>query len=406
MAQELTSNSSESERIVIAGAGPVGLFCAALLVEAGYAVTVLEQNSRLSEDMRASTFHPATLDLLDQVRLAKSLVESGTRARTWQYLIHGSDQRAVFDLDVISDVTRFPFRLQCEQFRLTRLIEQTYRDNPLFELLLEHELSSVQVMGRQVHVTVNSPTDEKRLASPWLIAADGGKSTVRRLFGLPFTGSVFPKTSITLVLKHPFEKDQPELLDVNYVWTERAHYSLMRIRDLWRFSYSPDQDQTVEEALSEPVAQATLQSVFPADHLYELLQRNYYTLHQRCLESFRTGRVLFAGDSAHLNSPSGGMGMNSGLHDAQCLIEHLVPVLGGESDKLLDRYSRRRRTIAIEEVQRLSAQNYRRHRETDPTRRREIWQDLQDTVNNRERMRAFLLDASMISARKREQEIA
>lgn len=136
-----------------------------------------------------------------------------------------------------------------------------------------------------------------------------------------------------------------------------------------------------------------------------LLQRNYYTLQQRCLDSFRVGHVLFAGDSAHLNSPAGGMGMNSGIHDANCLVEHLIPVLQGEDDKLLDRYSRRRRSIALEEVQRLSARNYRRHRETDPQKRARIWQKLQDTVNDVENMREFLLDSSMIRSLQREKEI-
>ena len=159
------------------------------------------------------------------------------------------------------------------------------------------------------------------------------------------------------------------------------------------------------QALSEPVAQANLASVFPGLGPFELLQRNHYTLHQRCLESFRVGRILFAGDSAHLNSPAGGMGMNSGLHDAACLIEHLLPVLEGHSDDLLDRYDRRRRTIALEEVQRLSARNYRKHRETDPEKRKLIWREFKAITGDRERMREFLLNSSMIRSRQREAEI-
>jgi 3-(3-hydroxy-phenyl)propionate hydroxylase len=197
----------------------------------------------------------------------------------------------------------------------------------------------------------------------------------------------------------------PGLLGVSYVWTESAHYSLMQIRDLWRFSYSPDQSQTVEEALSEPVAQAHLATVFPGLGPFQLLQRNHYTLHQRCLESCRGGRVLFAGDSAHLNSPAGGMGMNSGLHDAACLAEHLVPVLEGAGERLLNRYDRRRRTIALEEVQRLSASNYKRHRETDPDKRKLIWREFKEITHDREKMREFLLNSSMIRSRQREQEI-
>ena len=245
----------------------------------------------------------------------------------------------------------------------------------------------------------------QRLHTPWLIAADGGKSTTRKLLGLPFEGSVFPKTSITLVLDYPFQNEVAGLLPVNYVWTDSAHYSLMQVRNLWRFTYSPQQDQSVEEALSEPVAQAHLQTVFPKPEPYTILQANYYTLHERCLESFRVGRTLFVGDAAHINNPLGGMGMNSGLHDARCLAEHLLPVLAGGPDALLDRYDRRRRTIAREEVQRLSARNYRRHRETDPVKRRAIWEELKATVADRQRMRDFLLDSSMIASRQRELEI-
>jgi 2-polyprenyl-6-methoxyphenol hydroxylase-like FAD-dependent oxidoreductase len=400
------STQEKSDPIVIAGAGPVGLFSACLLVNLGYQVIVLESETTLSEDMRASTFHPATLELLDPLGLADPLVEAGTPADRWQYMIHGTQERAVFDLSVISDFTRFPYRLQCEQFRLTRLIKSVLQDHPLFDLRFEHELVNLSDQGESVTATVKGPDGLMQIQTPWLIAADGGKSTARKSLALDFEGSVFPKTSITLVLDYPFQDHVPDLLDVNYVWTSEAHYSLMRIRDLWRFSYSPDQDQTVEEALSAPVAQAHLQSVFPRSQDYALLQRNYYTLSQRCLESFRVGRVLFAGDSAHLNSPSGGMGMNSGLHDAQCLVDHLHPVLQGENDELLDRYDRRRRTIATDEVQRLSAKNYRLHRETDPVKREEIWQGLQATVNDTEKMRSFLLDASLIRSRQRELEIS
>jgi 3-(3-hydroxy-phenyl)propionate hydroxylase len=146
--------------------------------------------------------------------------------------------------------------------------------------------------------------------------------------------------------------------------------------------------------------------VFPREQPYRIQQLNHYTLQQRCLEHFRVGRVLFCGDSAHLNSPAGGMGMNSGVHDAACLVEHLLPVLAGKAgDDQLDRYDRRRRTIALEEVQRLSARNYRWQRETDPERRDAIWAELAATASDRERLRDFLLDSSMIRSREREREI-
>jgi 3-(3-hydroxy-phenyl)propionate hydroxylase len=400
-----SKHPGSGEPILIAGAGPVGLFCALLLTQAGYRVVLLEKNAALAKDMRASTFHPATLDLFDPHGLAAALLARGSTAARWQYMIHGTQERAVFDLDVIGDLTAHPYRLQCEQFHFTELALAKLEDDPLFEMRFEHEVVRLQDQGTSVRIEAMSPAGLRSFTTPWLIAADGGKSTVRKQMELAFEGSVFPKTSITLVLDYPFQNDLPELLGVNYVWTDSGHYSLMQIRDLWRFSYSPDQDQSVEEALSEPVAQSHVQAVFPRREPYTLLQRNYYTLQQRSLDAFRVGRVLFAGDSAHLNSPAGGMGMNGGLHDAQCLAEHLLPVLDGEDDTLLDRYSRKRRTIALEEVQRLSARNYRRHRETDPQRRARIWRKLQKTVSDRESMRDFLLDSSMIRSRQREREI-
>jgi 3-(3-hydroxy-phenyl)propionate hydroxylase len=99
------------------------------------------------------------------------------------------------------------------------------------------------------------------------------------------------------------------------------------------------------------------------------------------------------------------MGMNSGIHDARSLADHLVPVLEGEDAALLKRYDRRRRTIALEEVQRLSAQNYARHRETQADKRQVIWQELQDTVSDPVKHRDYLLDAAMIRSREREQTI-
>lgn len=388
--------------IVIAGAGPVGLTAAALLVRAGQPVIVLDRNSGLGRDLRASTFHPATLDLLQPLGLAEPLIECGSIAHSWQYMIHGTKRHAVFDLGVIADRTDHPYRLQCEQFHLTGLLLDWLEASPLFEIRFNHELLNAYQDDRGVDIEVRVPGGEAELRADWLIAADGGSSATRESLGLPFEGSVFSKTAITLVLDHPFEEHVTGLLGVNYVWTYDAHYSLMQIRNLWRFAYSPDPGQSIEESLSEPVAQAHLQRLFPLDRPYVLLQRKHYTLHQRCLDSFRHGRILFAGDSAHLNSPAGGMGMNSGIHDAFSLVEHLLPVLQGGDEALLDRYSRRRRTIALDEVQRLSARNYRWHRETDPARRESIWAELRGIVEDPGRLREFLLETSMIRSRERE----
>jgi 3-(3-hydroxy-phenyl)propionate hydroxylase len=392
-------------QVTIIGAGPSGLTLAWWLVEQGISVTVLERETAIPRDMRASTFHPATLDLLTESGLAAALIERGTVVPQWQYLIHESGERAVFDMSHLSEVTAYPFRLQCEQFQLTELLAEKLAKQSLCDLRLGATLQSVIPGESQVTVQYQSAGEDCANVCDWLIAADGASSQVRRSLGLDFEGQIFPKTSITLVLGHPFENDIPNLLGVNYVWLPDRHYSLMRLRDTWRLTYSPEQDQDIETALSDAVAQTHIARVSPRANGTAILTRNYYTLHQRCLARFCHGHVLFVGDAAHLNSPAGGMGMNSGIHDARSLADHLIPVINGEDPVLLERYDRRRRTIAQEEVQRLSARNYARHRETEASKRVLIWKELQEIVSDPVKHRDYLLDAAMIRSRQREMTI-
>ena len=392
-------------QVTIIGAGPSGLALAWWLVEQGVSVTVLEREIAIPRDMRASTLHPATLDLLTDSGLATELIERGTVVPQWQYLIHESGERVVFDMAHLSEMTAHPFRLQCEQFQLTELLAEKLANQPLCELRLGATLQSVIPGESQVTVQYQSAGEDSVNVCDWLIAADGASSQVRKSLGLDFDGQIFPKTSITLVLEHPFEDDIPNLLGVNYVWLPDRHYSLMRLRNTWRLTYSPEQDQDIESALSDAVAQTHIARVSPRASGAAILTRNYYTLHQRCLARFCHGRTLFIGDAAHLNSPAGGMGMNSGIHDARSLADHLVPVINGDDPLLLERYDRRRRTIAQEEVQRLSARNYARHRETEARKRMLIWNELQEIVSDPAKHRDYLLDAAMIRSRQREMTI-
>lgn len=391
--------------IVIVGAGPVGLTAALMLVDDGHPVLVVEKNSGLARDMRASTFHPPTLDLLEPLGLAEPLIAGGSIVQAWQFMAHGTKRHAVFDLEQISDATHHPYFLLCEQYHLTSLLLERLERNPLFEIRFNHELAALEPDDDGVSFRLSWPGGEVEWRADWMIAADGGDSAVRQCMGLPFRPGEHSKTTITLVLDHPFHDEVEGLLGVNYAWTDTGYYSLMQIRNLWRFSYGPPPGRGAEDAASGPVAQGLLQTLFPGNGPYRLLQSNQYVQREHCMDSFRQGRVLFAGDSAHLNVPVGGMGMNSGVHDAFCLAEHLSPVLRGGDDALLERYSRRRRTIALEEVQRLSARLYRWMGETDPDRREAIWAEWSDLLQSRPRTREFLLESSMICSREREREI-
>ena len=249
--------------VIIVGAGPSGLTLAWWLVNQGVTVSVLEREATIPKDMRASTFHPATLDLLDDSGLTSELVQRGTVVPQWQYLIHETGERAVFDMACLGDVTAYPFRLQCEQFQLTELLTARLAEHPLCTLYFSTTFQDAITEDERVHLRYHDADGAKQGACDWLVAADGASSQVRKSLGLSFHGTVFPRTSITLVMEHPFEEDIPNLLGVNYVWLPDRHYSLMRLRDTWRFTYSPEPGQDMETALSDPVARAHIAQVSP-----------------------------------------------------------------------------------------------------------------------------------------------
>lgn len=388
-------------RVLIAGAGPVGLTAALFLVGKGIPVLVVEAGSELSEDMRASTFHPPTLDMLKPSGIADLLIPQGHIARQWQYRQHENGRSVVFDLSTLEGLTGHPYRLQCEQFRMTRAIVEKLAGNPLFEIRFGAAVEAVGQDDGRAWADVARDGGTTRIHADYLIAADGGRSTIRGLLGLAFDGETYPRTSITVVVDHAFHDDIPGILPVNYLWTADDHFSLMRVGANWRVGFSPRPGQALDEATGAAGIEERLQAILPRRESYEIVHVGAYSVHRRVIDDFRHGRILFAGDAAHLNSPAGGMGMNSGVHDAHSLAEHLAPVLAGADPALLDRYARRRRAVAVEDVQAQSDRNYKRHREKDPELRKQIWVDFERTVADRGLMRDFLFRSSMLASLER-----
>lgn len=387
--------------VLVVGGGPVGMAAAARLEAMGIAAVLIEREAAIGEDLRASTFHPPTLDMLDTLDLAEPLIAQGLVSPTWQIRVHETHERALFDLAALRDDTRHPYRLQCEQYRLVRLIAARLASARHVDLRFGAALTAIDENADGLTATIVENGVERHVRAALLIGADGARSVVRDLLGVAFAGETYPETTILAVTPFRFEDHLPGLSNVNYVWTAHGTYSLLRLRDIWRCSLYPDAGESVEEALAPAAIERKLQRIVPRDEPYEVREVRPYRVHMRIVGDYRRGRVVLAGDAAHINSPSGGMGMNGGIHDAFALTEEIAAIVRGAPLDRLDAYTRRRRPIAAEEILVQTDRNRRRMQERDPARRLAQLADLQATAADPARAREFLLRSSMITGLRR-----
>ena len=348
------------ERVFIAGAGPVGLAAAASLVRRGVPVTVFEVGDDLSEESRASTFHPPTLDMLEDLGAAVPLIDQGLVAPQFQYRSRAHGLIAQFDFGAIADVTHHPYRVQCEQSRLTRILRSLLDNDPNFRIQFGSTVREAEQTDAGVRLSLEHRGRIETRSARWLIGADGARSAVRRALGVAFEGFTWPDRFLVVSTPFDFHAVIGDLVSVNYVADPERWHFLLRIPGLWRVMFPIAPDESDERALSPDFAQSLMATVVPGVSRYEIAHVTLYKVHQRVAKTFRLGRAFLAGDAAHLNNPLGGMGMNGGIHDAVNLTTRLADVWHGrKSDQELDRYDRQRRLVTLEYIENQSIQNKR-----------------------------------------------
>lgn len=390
---------AETDRVIVAGAGPVGMTAAAYLALHGIPVLVLEAGDDLATDLRASTWHPPTLDLLDFFDgIVEEIAGWGLVAPTWQYRDRETGPVVTWDMSLLSDDTSHPYRIQTEQWKLTRLLHKRMADVPLFDLRFGHEVTGAGQGGDRAWVTANTADGEATFEGRWVIAGDGANSAVRRSLGIAYDGLTFPELFLTLSTSFEFREPMPDLTLVNYFADPDEWLVLLRVVDAWRVLFPTGPDEDIEAALTDERVQERLEGVAPGFGPFDVVHKTHYRVHQRVADKYRIGRILLAGDSAHINNPLGGMGMNGGIQDAFSLCEKLVRVWRGEAeDEVLDRYERQRRQMALDFVQQSTIRNRETLMETDPVLRQKRHDEMRRTADDPAKARDFLLRSSMIS---------
>jgi 2-polyprenyl-6-methoxyphenol hydroxylase-like FAD-dependent oxidoreductase len=397
---------SIEERVFVAGAGPVGLVAASALVRRGIPVTVFEGEPALSRESRASTFHPSTLDMLDDLGAADALIATGLIAPRVQYRTRAG-AIASFDFTAIADATRHPYRLQSEQHNLTRIIDGALRSDPNYRIEFGRRVIGAQQDRDGVTVTLARPdgrSEERR--GRWLIGADGARSEVRKALGVEFEGFTWPERLLVIGTTFDFYRIVPGLEPVSYVADPTQWHFYLQIPGMWRMMFPIAPEVPDEIASSREFATRTLESVQPSVRHDDIVHVTLYRVHQRVAKTFRLGRAFLAGDAAHINNPLGGMGMNGGIHDAVNLAERLGRVWRGEtSDGELDRYERQRRLVTLEYVQKHTIQNKKNLETADPAEQANFRDELRRTAADPALTRDYLMRISMIASLRRAAEL-
>lgn len=392
--------SQQNERVLVVGAGPVGLVTACCLSASGIPVTIVETSRELPMDLRASTFHPPTLDMLDRFNVSGKLVERGLVCATWQFRDRKEGVIATYDLGVLAGETNHPYRLQCEQWKLSEELRDIIAADDKIELMYEAKAVGVRQDENGVVLSVERPDGVvEELSGRYLIACDGARSAIRKALDIAFEGLTIPEIFLSMSTSYDFVEAIPDLAPIAYLTDPNEWAVLLRTPSLWRVLLPTDPNQTDEEIKNPEVMERRLQALCPKPGPYEVLHSTAYRVHQRVAETYVAGRIFLAGDAAHLNNPLGGMGMNGGIHDAVNLCEKLADVWHGKASlDITERYNRQRRKVAIETVQEQSLRNRKMMAENDPASRAIYHEELRRVVENPETHKKFLMRSSMIQS--------
>ena len=404
--------AAASKPVVVVGAGPVGLCLALALAQSEIPVTVVETMSDdnfLDQVPRAGSNHPSTLEFFDKIGLYERMLPRGIVAPRFQYWDRQDGSViAEFDHAHLKNDTKFPFVLQCERIKIVEEALDMAKRHPLISVRMATTFTGFRQSEDdvQIHVT-NSDGEAETISGSYLASAEGARSVARKDMNVEFEGFTYPERTLNIEVAYDFTKHG--FTERNYISDPVEYSNLFHWRgppDRWRVHFPTDPNEDEEELTRSDALQARLKNFLPIEGDYEICGWNLYAVHQRVAKTFRVGRVILLGDAAHVNSPIGGMGLNSGVHDAFNLADKLVRILHGAAhDSELDRYDRQRRQIAVKHTQAQTMRNKRLLEERDPAIRKRNHEELRRTADDPALARKFLLRTSLFDSLREAEQV-
>jgi len=402
--------TQQDNRVIVVGAGPVGAVMTLALVKKGIPVTLLEALPDAAEDQRAATVHPPTVAMLVELGLEHEAFSDKPSGGMSAPLFHFRDRVsgelvAVFDISLLKGEIPYPFVLQWEQYKLVHAALPHIRASGIAEVRFSTKVTGLAQHADHVDVTTTNELGENEtLRGRYVIGTDGGSSTVRKAAGIAFEGFTYPERFIKIGTSFDFGATGKGFCTRNYFFDPNEWLNLFKVKGygppgIWRGVLPVPAGETDEAAMSPESVQRRLQGIHPKSGDFDIPYHALYAVHQRVAETFNKGRVLLAGDAAHVNNPIGGMGMNGGIHDAINLADKLADLWHGRAEaSVLDRYTRQRRKAQVDYVQAQTIQNKKSLEEKDPAIRRQHLDELRRTSEDVALHKKFLYRSSLIDS--------
>ena len=357
-APEIDAATVRRVPLVVVGAGPVGLATAIDAAQRGLSVLLLDEDDTVSVGSRGVCYAKRTLEILDRLGVGQRVVDKGV---TWNVgrTFHGD--REVFSFNLLPEAGhQRPGMVNLQQYYLEQYLVERAGELLAIDLRWKHKVSSVTPAADGVTLQVETPEGAFTLQADWLVVADGARSPIRRQLGLDVEGQVFQDRFLIadVVLDgEPFPLDRTE----RRFWFDPTFFAgqsalMHRQADhVWRidFQLGWDADPEAEKAPERvaPRIRKLLDLQGYAHIGFTLEWVSVYTFQCRRMASFRHGRLIFVGDSAHQVSPFGARGANSGIQDSDNLVWKLALVIEGHAgEALLDSYSAERGAAADENL--------------------------------------------------------
>lgn len=391
---------ADNHHIIIIGAGPVGLTLAYALMRKGIRVEVFESRPKISQQDRAATFHPPTLELFDEWGMLETLKSISVVVNGLQYWERDSHRLvAAFDLSLIESFTAHPYRLHFPQDQLTKLLHQHLSQSPLATVHFGHKLERFTDHGTHVEVTFSTAKGEHTVEGSYLCGADGGNSTVRELANIEFTGKTYDDRFLIVNSDAKMENILPDCTAEAYIFDPQEWVITLQMKTHTRFVFRLTESEDVEIARRNEEVYRRIKRFLP-DISHNILDVAVYEVQQRIADRFVVGQVVLLGDAAHVNNPITGQGLNSGIHDAVYLADMFDQMINGDGDeRYLEAYNVERRRVITDYINPGSDFTYsmmtaEKHHEV--AARNESFQQIVTDLSN---ARNFLLFASMMADR-------